>query len=167
MLRAGTNRRQVIVPEVVPSKLPTSFLLLKSQTFTISSVPPETKYFPPTFLSLPVPADGKTDAATVRRLLKCAGNEKTGVILSFVGLENSQLMPYSRRSYDPTETTNVEGAGGVGAGAGALAGLGAGLGLEEEGVGADLVFDRLAGDGSNRAFLAGCCWWAAEAWAAA
>jgi hypothetical protein len=148
------------LPDVVPSKLPTSFLLLKSHTLTISSVPPETKYLPPTFLSLPVSADGNSDAATVLKLLKCAGNEKMGVILILVAEVNSQLIPYSSRSYDPTETTNVDGAGGVGAGVGALAGaLGAGLDL---GVG----LDDLAGNGSKRAFLAG-CWWAAAAWAAA
>jgi hypothetical protein len=57
-------------PIVSPSKLPTSFLLLKSHTLITSSAPPLTKYFPPTFLSLPVPGETCFELATVRRELK-------------------------------------------------------------------------------------------------
>jgi len=48
----------------------------------ISSLPPETRYLPPTLRSLPVPSWMRVLAATVRRLDRCAGNEKMGEIES-------------------------------------------------------------------------------------
>lgn len=53
------------LPAASPSREPTSFLRFRSHTLMTSSVPPLTKYFPPTFLSLPVPGDGRIDEETV------------------------------------------------------------------------------------------------------
>lgn len=121
-LRKGTNRRLVMVPKVFllsgkgggggeevsflkspgmkllyepstsPSNVPTSFRRFKSHTFTTSSVPPLTRYFPPTFLSVPghraSPADdgaigtGKVEIASERREDRWAGKANIGWMTS-------------------------------------------------------------------------------------